>query len=508
MSLNPVAEEASIAVQPDDALPMPFTTGLALLGVALSTVLAIDLNARFHPPNLSLVFVLPVVLAAAAGGWIPAMVAAVASVLAYNFFLIEPLYTLRVADPANAWALALLLAVASIVSAVGSQARRRALEARRAASEATALQALARGLVGETSRAGLARRCADALSKLFQVPAVVWFETDGLEPAARAGGASFTQADLAAAQLCLASGVTMRGGAYPVGDARFDFWPLTTPQRQRAVLGVRLSGGEGGRPDAPEGQVDAIAAYLSVALDREALAAQALEGRVRAAGDRLKSDLLAAVSHDLRTPLSTILVTLQSLQRFAGRYDAAAQAELLASAEAEASRLNRMVENLLDMNRLEAGATPIHLAPTSPAEVAAAALARAGLGQHQIVNEVAATPPLMIDPAMFETALSNVLENAGKYAPPGTKIRLRSGVDGSLGWIEVTDEGPGFLGPPEPLFERFARGVQGDGRAPGTGLGLSIARGFLEAQGGRVEAADRMDGAGAWVRLSAPLASA
>jgi two-component system sensor histidine kinase KdpD len=114
----------------------------------------------------------------------------------------------------------------------------------------------------------------------------------------------------------------------------------------------------------------------------------------------------------------------------------------------------------------------------------------------------------MVDATLFETALANVLENAGKFAPKGSTIRIRGGAGKDAGWIEVQDQGPGFEGAIEPMFEKFSRGVTGDGRPPGTGLGLAIARGFLEAQGGAVEAANLPGGKGARVRLSAPLAPA
>jgi two-component system sensor histidine kinase KdpD len=163
------------------------------------------------------------------------------------------------------------------------------------------------------------------------------------------------------------------------------------------------------------------------------------------------------------------------------------------------------------MNRLDAGAVVVRVGPAPPAELVAEALRRAhaALAGRRVVNEVkAAQPALMADATLFETALANVLENAGKYAPDGSTVRIRGGVADGLGWIEVVDEGPGFSGPVEPMFEKFSRGVSGDGRPPGTGLGLAIARGFLEAQGGAVEAENLPGGKGARVRLTAPLAEA
>jgi two-component system sensor histidine kinase KdpD len=451
-----------------------------------------------------------VVIAAVSFGWGPSLAAAVAAVLAFNFFLIAPRYSLNVADPANLWALMLLLITAAIVSAVAAQSRRRAVEAWNAADQATALQALARSLVAANGGGGAAQASAEALARLFQAPAVVFLqgETD-LAVAAQAGGGKLAPADREAAGWALAARMATRGGAYPVEASAYDFWPVVTPQRQQAVIGVSISLGEAGRPDNPERLVEIVSGYLAVALDREAYAAQVLESRVEVASERLKADLLAAVSHDLKTPLSTVLFALQSLQKFAKTHDAKTRAELLTLAEKETARLSAMVGNLLDMNRLDAGAVVVKTAAVEPAELAAEALRSAALAleAHQVFNEVPSDAgALMVDASLFETALANVLENAAKYAPAGSPIWLRSGSDAGAGWIEVVDRGPGFPDAIEPMFEKFSRGVTGDGRPPGTGLGLSIARGFLEAQGGRVEAENLPDGQGARVRLSAPLA--
>lgn len=486
--------------------------GLSVALVALATVLAVAVQRRIAIPNVSLIFVLPVVVAAIRYGWGPALSAAVAGVVAYNFFLIEPRYTFRVADPANVWALLLLLITAAAVSAVAAQSRRRALEAWQAVAQSSALQTMARALVAARDPKAIARTCADTLAEVFQAPAVVFVaDGDALRLTARARGARVTAADEEAAAWVLASRLATRGGAYPNDGCAYDFWPVQTPRRQRAVIGVQISGDERGRPGNAERFAETVAGYLAVALDRDANARAALESQVAVASERLKSDLLAAVSHDLKTPLSTILVSLQSLQTFGDAHDAQTRAQLLSSAEAEASRLSGMVANLLDMNRLEAGALPVHPAAAAPGDLVARALERAtlALSDRTLVNTVGdAGPALWVDASLFETALVNILENAAKYSPSGSTIHLRSGADRRNGWIEVVDEGPGFTGPIAPLFERFTRGVTGDGRPPGTGLGLTIARGFLEAQGGRIGATNRTDRQGAVVRLVVPLASA
>lgn len=485
---------------------------LSLMMVGAATFAAVLVDQLQTVPNLSLIFVLPVVIAAVSFGWGPALAAAVEAVLAFNFFLIAPRYSLNVADPTNLWALVLLLLTAAIVSAVAAESRRRAMEAWTAADQATALQALARALVGATGGARSADASAQALARLFQAPAVVLLQGDAdLEVAAQAGGGELTAADREAAGWALAARMPTRGGAYPAEAAAYDFWPVVTPQRQQAVIGVAISLAETGRPENPERLVEIVSGYLAVALDREAYAAQVLESRVEVASERLKADLLAAVSHDLKTPLSTVLFTLQSLQKFAKTHDAKTRAALLTLAETETARLSAMVANLLDMNRLDAGAVVVKTAAVAPAELAAEALrsASVALTGHQVFNEVSpGAAALLVDASLFETALANVLENAAKYAPGGSAIRIRNGEAAGAGWIEVVDEGPGFPDAIEPMFEKFSRGVTGDGRPPGTGLGLSIARGFLEAQGGRVEAENLAGGRGARVRLSAPLADA
>ncbi|THD65089.1 DUF4118 domain-containing protein [Phenylobacterium sp.] len=483
---------------------------MSLLLVAAATLAAIVVDQVQTIPNLSLIFVLPVVIAAVSFGWGPSLAAAVAAVMAFNFFLVAPRYSLHVADPANGWALILLLITAAIVSAVAAQSRRRAVEAWKAADQATALQALARSLVAATGGASAAEASAAALARLFQAPAVVLLQGEaGLQVAGRAGGGGLSALDREAAGWVLAARMPTRGGAYPIEGASYDFWPVVTPQRQQAVIGVQISLDEAGRPAEPERLVEIVSGYLAVALDREAYASQVLESRVEVASERLKADLLAAVSHDLKTPLSTVLFTLQSLQKFGRTHDAKTRKELLTLAETETARLSAMVANLLDMNRLDAGAVVVKTAPVEPAVLAAEALrsASVALAGRRVLNEVSArSAPMEVDASLFETALANVLENAAKYAPDGSAIRIRSGEAEGAGWIEVLDEGPGFAGAIEPMFEKFSRGVSGDGRPPGTGLGLSIARGFLEAQGGRVEAENLAGGKGARVRLSAPLA--
>jgi len=215
--------------------------------------------------------------------------------------------------------------------------------------------------------------------------------------------------------------------------------------------------------------------------------------RLEAARERFKAELLAGVSHDLRTPLATIVFTLQSLQKFAAGHDAAARAELLDLAEAEARRLSDLVDTLLSASRIEAGQIPVRLEPTSVNEIIEAALADTG---SDAVAHVAGDLPLVsADAALATRALANVLSNAAKYGE-GSSVSISARLESHDVIIEVADRGPGLGDDPERLFEKFVRGVEADGRAPGLGLGLALARTFMRSQGGALTAANR-DGGGA-----------
>ena len=228
--------------------------------------------------------------------------------------------------------------------------------------------------------------------------------------------------------------------------------------------------------------------------------------------ERLRAALLTSISHDLRTPLATILGTVSGLRSYADKYDETQRAELLATLQDEAERLNRFVNNLLDMTRLESGALELKLDLVDIAEIVGAALERAGsvLAHHRVELVIAADLPMLrLDQILFEQVLFNLLDNAAKYAPPGSRINVHARREGDVVAIEVSDEGPGI--PPEDLervFDKFYRVQAQDRRRAGTGLGLAICRGFVEAQGGRIDARNRRDRSGAVLTIRLPVPEA
>jgi K+-sensing histidine kinase KdpD len=245
--------------------------GLSLVLVAAASLVAFVVDHIVSAPNLSLIFVLPVIVAALSFGWGPALISAMLSVAADDFFFIEPRFTFRVASPSDVWALALLLVVAAIASTVGAQSRGRALANRRGAEQAEALHSLAHAVIEAQPSSALLKIAAAALSRIFDAPALVLAEKAGkLWPAATGGGAQPSAADLEAAHWSLANDKPTRGETYPFDQAAFDFWPVQTPASHRLVLGVRLEGVSAGRPRNPDRQIELVAAYLSAATAKSA----------------------------------------------------------------------------------------------------------------------------------------------------------------------------------------------------------------------------------------------
>jgi two-component system sensor histidine kinase KdpD len=284
----------------------------------------------------------------------------------------------------------------------------------------------------------------------------------------------------------------MRTGRGAVGVVGIDGdrqGPLLTPEQRRLL--------------------DALSDQAALAIERVNLVEDVERARRAAEADRLRSALLTSISHDLRTPLASILGAAGSLRAYPHLLDEAAREELAATVQEEAERLNRFIANLLDMTRLEAGKLAPNAAPTDLGEVVGSALQRASkiLAGHRVEVDVSADLPLLaLDPVLLEQALFNLLDNAAKYAPPASTITLRGWRDGGAVRLRILDEGEGI--PADEvgrIFEKFHRARKGDRQRAGTGLGLSICRGFVEAMGGTIAAANRADRPGAAFTITFPV---
>ena len=249
----------------------------------------------------------------------------------------------------------------------------------------------------------------------------------------------------------------------------------------------------------------------ALAVERVTLAEDVDRARLAAETERLRSALLTSISHDLRTPLASILGSATSLNSYGPMLDEDGRRELTATIQEEAERLNRFIANLLDMTRLESGAIRPNSGPVDLAEVVGSALERAGkiLAGHTVEVDLAADLPMLeLDAVLFEQVLFNLLDNAAKYAPVGSRILVRAAAEDGRVRIEVMDEGDGI--PPadvERIFDKFYRVHAQDRQRAGTGLGLAICRGFVEAMGGTIVAGNRNDRKGAVFTLLLPAAA-
>jgi two-component system, OmpR family, sensor histidine kinase KdpD len=228
--------------------------------------------------------------------------------------------------------------------------------------------------------------------------------------------------------------------------------------------------------------------------------------------DRLRGALLTSISHDLKTPLASVLGAASTMRDLGDGLDDTQKRDLLATVIDESERLNRFIANLLDMTKLESGAVVPNTAPHDVSEIVGSALRRAGkiLGHHKVSLELSPDLPMLeLDAVLFEQVLFNLLDNAAKYAPAGTTISIRGARDGGRVLLQVMDEGDGI--PPEELesvFDKFYRVQKGDHVRPGTGLGLAISRGFVEAMRGTISAANRADRSGAVITIRLPVPAA
>jgi K+-sensing histidine kinase KdpD len=235
---------------------------------AAATVVAVGVDSKVTIPNLSLVFVVPVIIAAVSLGLGPSLCSAILGALAYNFFLTEPRYSLAVDDPANIWAIGLLLVVGLIVSSVAFTSRQRATEAALLRRQATVLQGYSRDVVGADDTNAIVSITSQALAALFQVPVVVMLVAgERVVSLQQVGDAEPKEADLEAARSSLATATVVRGGVYPNLASRFDFWPVETEEGQKAVIGLAFDPDE--RPSAPDTLVNIVVRVLALVLDRQ-----------------------------------------------------------------------------------------------------------------------------------------------------------------------------------------------------------------------------------------------
>ncbi|QTC89834.1 sensor histidine kinase [Brevundimonas goettingensis] len=485
--------------------------------VGLATAAAVPLDRGFERVDLGVIYMAAVVAAGALRGSRPALVAATLAFLTYNFLFLHPRYSLAIGSPTDVLTLLVFWGVALLTGALAGRMREQALATKRRASAVSALLGASQALAAADDRIQTARILAEQTAESAGARAVVLLPTTGLggDDLTIAAGAPDTPtlgaAPMAAARWAWEHGEPAGFGTGTLPQSSWTFRPLQGVRGRSGVAGIEA---EALAPGSDEERLAlALLDQGAVAIERAELAGQALETETLRRADRFRGALMNSVSHDLRTPLSTVLGSATTLIDFGETLKPAVRADLLLSIREEAERLNRYVGDLLDMTRLEGGGLNIKADWTDVRDVLNAAAERVSrrLQARDLTRDFPSELSLvMVDQGLLEQAVVNILENAIAYSPDGSTIELAAYEDRGSVVISIEDQGKGI--PTEELervFDKFRRMEQPSDRSNGAGLGLAISKGFVEANGGRIAAASPIaDGKGTRVLISLPKAIA
>jgi two-component system, OmpR family, sensor histidine kinase KdpD len=484
---------------------------VAALVVGLAALVAWLMSGHFQPWDLSLVFLLATVVVAMRFGRGPSILAATLGVALFDFCFVPPYFSFAVRDDPYVLTFLVMLAVGVTVSTLATRVRNQAEAARSHAQWVATLHALSRELVE-------ARDVGDVVrSSLRQIEAALSGSTVLLLPEATHGdltavmddgGLAGVAAEKPAAQWVFAHGQIAGHGTDSFREANMLYLPLQTATRTVGVLGFRPHDAAAPIEARQRSMLEALAHQIAGALDRMLLADEAKQTELRVRTEELRNALLSSVSHDLRTPLATIMGSASTLESDAGALTRPQRADLSRAIYEEADRLNRLVTNLLAMTQVESRGLALSREWVPLEEIVGAALERvaARLETRPVASVIPADlPPVSVDPVLLEQAFVNLLENALRYTPAGSPIEVEARQVGDTVEVELRDSGPGLSpGLEERVFEKFFRGPGAP--AGGSGLGLAICRGIVLAHGGTIVAENRVGG-GAVFRLTLPLPS-
>jgi two-component system sensor histidine kinase KdpD len=460
--------------------------------------------------SANLVFLTAVVGVAARFGLVPSLFASVLASLCYNFFLLPPLYTFTIADPKNVAAFFFFIVMAVIVSNVAARGRAQAVAATARARTTDQLYTFSKKLAGIGTLDDVLWALAYQIASMLKVRVVLLMPgLGGLEVKGAYPPEDFLdEADLAAAKWSFQSVRAAGRGADTLPGAKRLFLPMATGRGAIGVMG--LDSDRLGAMFTPDQRrlLDALTDQGTVAIERVNLVADMQSVRQNVETEKLRSALLTSISHDLKTPLASVLGAAGALHDL-GNLSSAEKAELLQTIIDESERLNRFIANLLDMTKLESGAIVPNKSLQDMNEVVGSALRRASkiLAGHKVSLDLSKDLPMLdLDAVLTEQALFNLLDNAAKYAPSGSTITIRSERFGSSELLQVIDEGDGIpAGDVERIFDKFYRARKTDQVRAGTGLGLAISRGFIEAMDGTITASNRIDRPGAVFTITLPV---
>ena len=492
VSLAPGPGEKPAARPASPARPAWARMAAALGLVAAATLICAPVHLFIAPENLVMVYLLAVVVAALRLGLGPALLAAFLGVVAFDFFFVPPALTLAVEDTQYLITFAGLFTVGAVVGSLVNRARSQAEAVRFREVRTESLYALSRELVASASVEAVAEAAVRQVGEVLGGEVALWLpEEPGPGWFTGKAGRRPDEKETAVAQWAMQHGRSAGYGTETLSGAGMLHVPLRGTE---GVLGVMaLQPGAPSALAAPRDRdlVEAYANQVSLALERLRLARGVQQARVLAEAEKLHRAIMDSLSHDLRTPLVTITGAVSSLREEGENLPAAARKDLLEEAWEEAGRLNRLLGNLFDMSRLEAGILRPRLEPGDALDLVGVSLsALAGrIGEREIRVEPRGDLPLVpMDFALMTHVVANLLDNALKFSPPGKPVLVSLGVLGERFVLAVEDEGPGIpAGQREKVFEKFFRLHRAD-EVAGSGLGLAICKGIVEAHGGAIRA--------------------
>lgn len=504
-----IARKGLVRAQPRRFRIQPYLWSVGYVSVALG--FGILLSRTLDVRNIALAFLMAVLASAATAGLWPALFASLIGALAFNFFFLDPLYTFTIRDPESVVAFFFFIGAALITSNLAARVHRQAAAARQRARTTDELYRFAKKLAGAGTLDDVLWTSAHQIAAMLKLRVVILLPENGTVTV-RAGfppDDTLVDADIAAARWAWEHNCPAGRGANTLPGAKRLYLPLITGKTSVGVIG--LDSDKEGPLLTQEQQrlLDALVDQAAVAIERIQLVADVDKARLAAEADKLRSALLASISHDLKTPLAAILGAAGTLRDYSNAIPEGDRTEMLSTIVDEAERLNRFIANLLDMSRIETGAMEPNASLQYLDDMVGSTLRRAHkiLSRHKTLTDIPANLPMLkVDPVLFEQVLFNLLDNAAKYAPPDTTIRIRAWGDGRWVIIQTLDEGPGI--PPsdlEKVFDSFHRARKRDHVLAGTGLGLSICKGFVEAMGGTIKAGNRTDRSGAVFTIRMPI---
>jgi two-component system sensor histidine kinase KdpD len=459
--------------------------------------------------DVAMIYLLGVLFVSSRFSPLPAVLTSLASVAAFDFFFVPPLFTFSVSAPRHVITFVVMLATGLVVSSLTLRVRRQAEAAREREQRTATLYMMTRTFAFQSSVADLAETAARHVEILFEAEAAVLLAgEDGKLIRRSEAEATFTQSEreMAVANWVQEHGRPAGNGTDTLPSSQGLFLPLGGSRGTMGVLAVGI--GKSGSPFSPSQRqlLDVFASQTALVLERALLAEEMERSRVGMETERLRNGLLTSISHDLRTPLAAVSGAVASLLDDEIDLDEPSRRELLETIHEEAERLRRLVHDVLDLTRLESGALQVRKEWCPLEEVIGSALARlegALRGREVDVDLPGDLLLIPIDAVLIEQVLVNLLENAIQYTPRGSRIEISAKPGTAEVEVRIADRGPGIpAGEEEKIFEKFHRGAAVDQR--GTGLGLAVCRAMVQAHGGRIRAENRAGG-GAVFRFTLPI---